>query len=484
MAKTIKKTTDYTANDVNAVVGHLVERARVAQRVFDKYDQQQVDDVVTAVGWAIINPKNNRELAEMAVRDTGLGNVDDKIQKNHRKTKGLLRDLSGARTVGVVAEYPDLGIIEIARPVGVVGAIVPSTNPVATPFNKTINALKGRNAIILAPSPKAQHVCSRLVELIHQELDRIAAPCDLVQKLPEPVDKATTSELMRQVDLVVVTGSQNNVRGAYKSGTPTVGVGAGNVVSIIDDTADVDTAAAKIASSKTFDNATSCSSENSVVILDTVYEAALRALESNGGIILSADEKHHLQDAMWIDGKINREVIAKDAITICELAGLDAAKQKSPSFLMVEEQDIGPDAPFSDEKMSPVLTVYRARDFDEAYAITHRILEVQGLGHSVGIHTSDDAHVMRLGLEMPVCRVIVNQAHCFATGGNFDNGLPFSLSMGCGTWGQNSISDNMNYRHYLNTTRIARTIPTNEPSLQELFGEFWSKHGIRVDTGE
>jgi sulfoacetaldehyde dehydrogenase len=187
---------------------------------------------------------------------------------------------------------------------------------------------------------------------------------------------------------------------------------------------------------------------------------------------------------MWIDGKINREVIAKDAITICELAGLDAAKQKSPSFLMVEEQDIGPDAPFSDEKMSPVLTVYRARDFDEAYAITHRILEVQGLGHSVGIHTSDDAHVMRLGLEMPVCRVIVNQAHCFATGGNFDNGLPFSLSMGCGTWGQNSISDNMNYRHYLNTTRIARTIPTNEPSLQELFGEFWSKHGIRVETGE
>ncbi len=484
MPETIQTTTDFAATDVKAVVGHLIERARVAQEIFTKYNQQQVDEVVTAVGWAIMNPQNNRELAEMAVRDTGLGDVNDKMQKNHRKTKGLLRDLRGAKTVGVVAEYPDLGIIEIARPVGVVGAIVPSTNPVATPFNKTINALKGRNAVILAPSPKGQHVCSRLIELIHQELDRVAAPRDLVQKLPEPVDKATTTELMRQVDLVVVTGSQNNVRGAYESGTPTVGVGAGNVVSIIDDTADLNAAAAKIASSKTFDNATSCSSENSVVILDAVYEAALRSLESNGGVILSADEKHRLQDAMWIDGKINREVIAKDASTICELAGLDTAKRKSPAFLMVQEQDIGPDAPFSDEKMSPVLTVYRARNFDEAFAITHRILEFQGLGHSVGIHTSDDAHVMRLGLEMPVCRVIVNQAHCFATGGNFDNGLPFSLSMGCGTWGKNSISDNMNYRHYLNTTRIARNIPANEPSLQELFGDFWSKHGIPAETGE
>ncbi len=484
MTDTVRKTRDDASNDVRAAVGQLMKRARAAQDIYDKYDQQQVDEVVTAVGWAIMNPQNNRELAEMAVRDTGLGNVTDKMQKNHRKTKGLLRDLRGAKTVGVVAEYPDLGIIEIARPVGVVGAIVPSTNPVATPFNKTINALKGRNAVILAPSPKGQHVCSRLVELIHHELDRIAAPRDLVQKLPEPVDKATTTELMRQVDLVVVTGSQNNVRGAYMSGTPTVGVGAGNVVSIIDDTAELNAAAAKIASSKTFDNATSCSSENSVVILDSVYDAALRTLESNGGVFLSADEKHRLQDAMWINGKINREVIAKDAITICELAGLDTAKRKSPTFLMVQEKDIGPDAPFSDEKMSPVLTVYRARDFDEAFAITHRILEVQGLGHSVGIHTSDDAHVMRLGLEMPVCRVIVNQAHCFATGGNFDNGLPFSLSMGCGTWGKNSISDNMNYRHYLNTTRIARNIPANEPSLQELFGEFWSKHGIQAETGE
>ncbi len=459
-------------------------RARAAQKIYDTYDQAQVDEVVTAVGWAVMNPRNNRELAEMAVRDTGLGNVDDKLRKNHRKTKGLLRDLRGAKSVGVIAEYPQLGVMEIARPVGVVGAIVPSTNPVATPFNKTINALKGRNAIVLAPSPKGQDVCARLVELIHQELDRVGAPRELVQKLPTPVDKATTNELMRQVDLVVVTGSQNNVRGAYSSGTPAVGVGAGNVVSIIDETANIDDAAVKIASSKTFDNATSCSSENSAVILEPVYDAALKALQANGGVLLSAADKQRLQDAMWQNGKINRDVIAKDAVTICKLAGLAEAAQKSPRFLLVEEQAIGADAPFSDEKMSPVLTVYRARDFDDAFDITSRIFDVQGRGHSVGIHTHDDANVMRLGLTMPVCRVIVNQAHCFATGGNFDNGLPFSLSMGCGTWGRNSISDNMNYRHYLNTTRIARTIPVNEPSLEELFGEFWDKHGIPAQTGD
>jgi sulfoacetaldehyde dehydrogenase len=467
--------------DVKSVVGRMIERARIAQRAFESYTQRDIDEVVTAVAWAIMHPENNRELAEMAVRDTGLGNVEDKIRKNHRKTKGLLRDLRGEKSVGVIADYPELGILEIARPVGVVGAIVPSTNPVATPFNKTINALKGRNAIVLAPSPKGQKVCARVVEVTHKELDRVGAPRDLVQKLPEPVDKAMTNELMRCVDLVVVTGSQSNVRMAYRSGTPAIGVGAGNVVSNVDETADTTTAAAQIASSKTFDNATSCSSENSIVVLQSVYEATLQALASQGGVLLGPKEKHQLQNVMWVNRKINRDIIARDAMTICQLAGLDKVKEQSPRFLMVEERDIGPDTPFSDEKMSPVLTVYRAKDFDEAFAITRAIFEVQGLGHSVGIHTFDEEHVMRLGLNMPVCRVIVNQGHCFATGGNFDNGLPFSLSMGCGTWGRNSICDNLNYRHFLNITRIARTIPPNESTVSELFDEFWQKYGIETE---
>ena len=464
--------------DVEVTVGRLIEQARKAQRIYEDYTQEQVDEVITAVAWALVNPDNNQRLSERAVADTGLGNVADKRLKNRRKTMGLLRDLRGVRSVGVIAEYPERGLVEIARPVGVVAAIVPSTNPVATPMNKTINALKGRNAIILAPSPKGQGVCAQLLELIHQELQRIGTPQDLVQQLPAPVNKAMTRELMQQADLVVATGSQNNVRSAHQSGTPAFGVGAGNVPVIVDDSAELEDAAGKITQSKTFDNATSCSSENSVVILDSVYQPMLDALESQGGRLLTLEEKKQLQQVMWNDGKINPAVLAKSAPTICEVAGLIRPELASARFLMVEEQGIGADFPFSDEKMSPVLTVYRAVDFAAACAITRRILEYKGLGHSCGIHTQNNEHIMQLGLHMPVCRVIVNQAHCFATGGNFNNGLPFSLSMGCGTWGRNNTSESLNYRHYLNITRIARTIPPNEPSEQELFGGYRAKYGL------
>ena len=465
-------------SEVKANVAALIGKARAAQLIYQRYDQKQVDEVVTAVGWTIINSKNNHLLTEMAIKDTGIGKYEDKIRKNYRKTLGLLRDLKGAKSVGVIAEYPEKGLIEIARPVGVVGAIVPSTNPVATPFNKTLNALKGRNAIILAPSPKGQKVCAKLVELIHDELRRVGAPTDLVQHLPLPINKAESYELMRQVDLIVATGSANNVRACYESGTPAVGVGTGNVPVIVDDSADLSDAAAKIAASKTFDNATSCSSENSLVIVDSVYDDMLAALHQQGGRLLNPQEKDQLQSSLWVDGHLNRELIAQTANRICEITGLTRDGLEDAGFLMVEETGIGPDYPYSDEKLSPVLTIYRAADFDQAFQIVSRILDYKGKGHSVGIHTDNDEHIMRLGLEMDTCRVIVNQAHCFATGGSFDNGLPFSLSMGCGSWGGNSIPDNMNYRHFLNTTRIARTIPKNEPSKADIFSEFWHKYGL------
>lgn len=464
--------------DARAIVASLVERARAAQAEFEKYDQAGVDEVVTAIGWALVQPDRNRQISELAVETTGLGNVDDKITKNRRKTMGLLRDLQGAKTVGVIQELPELGLVEIARPVGVVGAVVPSTNPAATPTNKTINALKGRNAIILAPSPKGQAACTLLLEFMHAELDRVGAPRDLVQQLPTPVSKATTYALMSQVDLVVVTGSQNNVRSAYSSGTPAVGVGAGNVPVIIDETAELDDAARKITASKTFDNATSCSSENSLVILDAVYDDAIAALGRSGGVMLTAEEKQQLEAAMWEDGNLSRHIIARKAPEIAQRVGLTRAELNSAAFFMVEEEHVGDEYPFSGEKLSPVLAVYRAKDFEAAFEQTHCLLDHQGKGHSCGIHTQDEAHIQRLGLDMPVCRVIVNQAHAFANGGNFDNGLPFSLSMGCGTWGKNSISDNMNYRHYLNITRIARTIPPNEPTMDDLFGDYLNKHGL------
>jgi len=463
-----------TVETVNAVVA----RARAAQKRYAEYSQEQVDEVVTALGWSIINPGNNVELARMAVADTGLGNVDDKITKNHRKTLGLLRDLKGAKSVGVIAEYPERGLIEIARPVGVVGAIVPSTNPAATPANKTINALKGRNAIILAPSPKGAKSCDRLVELMQVELERVGAPPELVQRLPSPISKAATQAMMQEVDLVVATGSQNNVRAAYASGTPAIGVGAGNVVSIVDESADISSATEKIVISKSFDNATSCSSENNLIIVDAVYEQTMAALAASGAGLLSGEDRQLLRELLWQEGKLNQDLIAKKASEIAKLSALKTAGLSSARILLVETTGVGADHPFSGEKLSPVLTVYRVSDFEAATEKANQIMDYQGKGHSISIHTTRDERALYLGLNLPVCRVIVNQIHCYATGGSFDNGLPFSLSMGCGTWGNNSISDNMNYRHYLNTTRIVRQIKPQKPALAEVFGEYWQAYGI------
>jgi sulfoacetaldehyde dehydrogenase len=465
------------APQTREMVAALVRRARAAQRIYDGWTQDEVDEVVTACGWAIMEPGRNRLLAVLAVADTGLGSVEDKFAKNHRKTLGLLRDLKGAKSVGVIAEDPAKGVIEIARPVGIVAAITPSTNPAATPANKIINALKGRNAIILAPSPKGYKTGAKLVEFMHAALTRVGAPRDLLQILPAPVSKEATLELMRQADLVAATGSQANIRAAYSSGTPAVGVGMGNVATIVDATADLADAAAKIARSKTFDHATSCSSENSAILLDAVYDGALAALTAAGGVMLTSAEKAKLQRTMWPDGKLSADVTAQAAPRIAALAGLGRAAIGDAHFLMVEETGFGPAHPFSGEKLSPVLAVYRARDFAHACEIVASIYAYQGAGHSVGIHTREDAQALHLGLNLPVSRVIVNQAHCIATGGSFDNGLDFSLSMGCGTWGRNGFSGNMNYRHFLNITRIARPIPERVPGEEEIFGAYFARHG-------
>jgi sulfoacetaldehyde dehydrogenase len=462
----------------DAVAG-LVARARTAQRAIDGWSQAQIDELVTAAGWAIVEPARNRALAERAVRDTGLGNVADKIAKNRRKTMGLLRDLRGAKSVGVIAEEPDKGLIEIARPVGVVAAITPSTNPAATPANNILNALKGRNAIVLAPSPKGAGTLALLLEYVHAELGRVGAPRELVQMLPLPIARDDTFALMRAADLVVATGSQTNVRAAYSSGTPALGVGAGNVIVIVDESADVADAARKIAQSKAFDHATSCSSENSVIAVGPVADALVAAFAREGGVLLDAEETVRLQDEMFSSGRLASVVVAQSAPAIAAHAGLVRPELDAARFIVVDEAGVGPEHPFSGEKLCPVLAFYHVPDFAAATALASRILEYQGAGHSVGLHTRKAERALALGEALPVCRVIVNQAHCFATGGSFDNALPFSLSMGCGTWGGNSISDNLNYRHFLNITRVVHPLPAarvREPTEDELFGDYRRRH--------
>ena len=459
-----------------AVVDELVRRGRAAMASFAEADQARVDEAVTALAWSLYNPEHARELADLAVKDTQLGNVPDKIIKKQRKTFGTLRDLLRVKSVGIIEEDKKLGIVKYAKPIGLVCAITPSTNPGATPVNKAMMAIKGRNAIIIAASPAGLRTTARTVEFMRAELKKIGLPEDLVQILPPPASKDITQALMQAADLVVATGSQDNVRRAYSSGTPAIGVGTGNVPVIVDETADLDDAAKKICASKIFDNATSCSSENSVVLVDAVYDKAIAALERAGGYMASPTEKAKIQAALWPDGKLSRTLIARDADVFARGCGLSDTAQ-SRKFFMVEETGVGRGFPFSSEKLSLVLTVYRAKDFDAAIVRANEILAQQGRGHSVGLHTKNMSRGRMLAKCSDVVRVLVNQAHTFGNGGGFDNGLNFTLSMGCGTWGGNSITDNLNYRHFLNITHLVTTIPEDKPSEEDLFGAYWKKYG-------
>jgi sulfoacetaldehyde dehydrogenase len=460
------------------LVNDLVERARVAQKEFEANgSQERYDMAALAAAWALMDPARNEELATMAVEMTGLGNVKDKIIKNHRKTLGVLRDIKHSRTHGILSEDAATGITEIARAVGVVGAVVPSTNPVATPTNNVVNALKCGNAIILSPSPKGVAVCEKLLSYMHAEFDKIGLDRDLVQMIPAPVSKVKAQRLMEAVDILVVTGSQNNVHRAYSSGTPAIGVGAGNVTVIIDETANLADAAHKITASKTFDNSTSCSSENVLVVVDAVRDAFMSELHKAGGRMLDKANSEKLKTALFQDGGLNRHIIARDIDQVIDVAKLDVADADTAKFLLIEGEGIGSDYPESGEKLSLVTTVYAATDFEDAKSVATQVLNYQGAGHSVGIHTSNDSRAIGLGQDIPTCRVIVNQAHCFATGGSFDNGMPFSLSMGCGTWGGNSIDDNFNHKHLMNITKVVRTIPVNEPTVEDIFSDYWETAG-------
>ena len=466
-------------NSDQQMVLERVEKARIAQLDYERNGSQKIYRMAAkAAAWALMEPGRNQSLATMAVTDTTLGNVEDKITKNYRKTLGLLRDLEAATSYGMIERNTEKGLTKFARAKGVIGAIVPSTNPVATPTNNIINAVFCGNAIILAPSPKGQDVCEALIAAVHHEFDKIGVNRDLVQMLPQPASKIKTQALMENVDLLVVTGSQDNVRRAYTSGTPALGVGAGNVPVIIDETADYAAAAQKIVASKSFDNSTSCSSENALIIVDAAFDEMCAALATEGIYRLNEADADTLKKALFLEKGLNRDLIAKDATTILQRLDIQLDNViATPKVLLIDGQGIGKDFPESGEKLSPVTALYRARDFGQALEITADILDYVGAGHSVGLHSDKIERAEFIAQHLPTSRVIVNQPHAFATGGAFNNGLPFSLSMGCGSWGGNSIDDNLHYIHYMNICKVAVPIDGEEPSLESVLGDYWQEVG-------
>lgn len=470
--------TQSTREAPDEVIGDLVARGREAMEAIREYDQEQVDELVRAVGWAIYQEDHCQRISETAVEDTGFGNVEDKNAKKRRKIQGVLDDSLGEPTVGVVDVDEEKGLTHIAKPVGVVGAVVPATHPGATPTAITMMALKGRNSIIISPSPLGESVCELVVEYIHQELDKIGAPRDLVQMIPPPASKDKTYELMDSVDLLQVTGSASNVERGQESGTPNYCVGEGNAVAIIDSTADLEATAERIHMSQTVDYATSCSSDNSAAIVESVYDDAIEELEAVGGYMCNAREREKLKNTMFPDGygSLNTSLVAQPAGDIAEAAGLEGDALDA-EFFMVEGYGIGPEYPMSSEKLSSIVAVFEAADFDDALDITREILAFEGTGHSCGINSTDEDNIERVGREVDVARVIVNQPHAFANGGWHKNGLPNTLSEGGGTWAGNQFAWNLNYEHFIQTTTIADVIDQDVMDEEEMFGPYHEKYG-------
>ena len=448
-------------------VAELIERSRKAQEIIEYASQEQVDDLAVRVAWSGVNPDFAEKLAEFAAEESGMGNKKDKIGKIMTKIKGTLRDMKGKKSVGIVEDNKETGIIRIAKPMGVIGALIPCTNPEATPFVKAISALKTRNSIIMAPHPRTAETNKMAVDQIRKALKKNGWPEDLVINV-DTISIDVSKELMKQCDLILATGGGGMVKAAYSSGTPAQGVGAGNAVCIVDETADLKDAANKIMRSKIFDHATSCSTENSVLIQEDVYDAMVEALEKEGGHLVSAEEKPKLQAAMWEHGHLNGKIVAQPAQKIAKIANLSITTEKT--FLMVEETGIGKDFPFSGEKLSPVTTLYRWKKFDEAIDSVNRITAYSGPGHSCGIHTADDSRVKELGHKVKISRIMIRQPQCLANSGAWTNGMPMSMTLGCGSWGGNSVSENVTWEHLLNYTWISYEIHGTQPSDEELFG--------------
>ncbi|WP_246637601.1 aldehyde dehydrogenase family protein [Crassaminicella profunda] len=450
-------------------VASLIDRARKAQAIADKFTQEKVDELCTAIAWNIVKPETAEKIATMAVKESTLGNYDGKYAKLMTKIRGGLRDMKGQKSVGVIERDDEKKIMKVAKPVGVVAALVPCTNPEATPVLKSMFAIKGRNAIVIAPHPRTKNTNTYIVNIVRETLKKYGAPEDLVIAVdPEHVSMDVSGELMAQADLVLATGGGGMVKAAYSSGTPAYGVGQGNAVTVVDETVDLKEVANKIMRSKTFDFATSCSTENSCVVQVGIYEKFVKAMEAEGGYLVTGDEKEKLQNAMWHDGHLSRAIVAQAPETIAKEAGIELPEGKT--FFMVEETGIGADYPFSGEKLSVVTTLFKYGQFQEAIDKVNAITAYHGSGHSCGIHTNDEERILALALNTKTSRLMVRQPQCLANSGAWTNGMPMTLTLGCGTWGGNIASENVSWKHLINVTWVSSPIESTQPTDEELFG--------------
>ena len=441
---------------VQEYLDDLMVKARAAQKEFAKLPQEDVDRAVKAIGKAIYD--HGEELAHLAVDETRMGRYDSKEAKCKNKAKSTWWRMKDKPSRGIIERDEATGIVKIAKPIGVIGCVTATTNPVINPMHNSMCALKCGNAVIISPHPRAKRVGVRTVELMNEALDKLGMPKNLIQIIPEPT-MALSQGLMRTVDVCICTGGAALVKVAYSSGKPAYGVGQGNVQALVDRDVDLNEAAKMIITGRTFDNGVLCTCEQNIICPRDKEEEMIAALKANGAYYVGTEEgAEKLRRSAFPDGHLNKDWPGVGVKGVAELAGLDDVPEDT-KVIVTCTKGYGKDEFLAKEKLFPVLSLFLYDTWEECMEIARANLAVEGMGHSVVIHSNNQEHIEAVPGVIDVSRYAVNQVGGTGLGGAMDNGLNPTTTLGCGTWGNNIISENLWYTHLMNVSRISYKVP-------------------------
>ena len=445
---------EYKIVDSVEALEETIRNVKKAQQEFSHYTQEQVDKIFLAA--SIAANQARIPLAKMAVEETGMGVVEDKVIKNHYAAEYIYNKYKNEKTCGTLEYDASYGVRKVAEPLGLIAAVIPTTNPTSTAIFKTLISLKTRNGIIISPHPRAKNSTIAAAKIVLEAAVKAGAPEGIIAWIDVP-SLELTNTLMQSADTILATGGPGMVKSAYSSGKPALGVGAGNTPAIIDDTADVILAVNSIIHSKTFDNGMICASEQSVIVLDKVYDAARAEFEKRGCYFLNPEETEKVRKTIIINGALNAKIVGQKAHTIAALA--DVNVPETTKILIGEVESVDLSEEFAHEKLSPVLAMYRASDFDDALAKAGQLINDGGLGHTSSLYVNtitEQEKIEKFYSSMKTCRVLINTPYSQGGIGDLYNfKLNPSLTLGCGSWGGNSVSENVGIKHLLNIKTVA-----------------------------